>query len=127
MRLFGELCLLTCFVSSGYTTFLSLLSAKDVNGWRPRWAASLAVLAFGMLSLVLVMLTWALLLAAIFLTNMLPTIRASAAMAIPYRRTLGRTGGLAAAVGLDDGSVGVGTALFCPLLTRYYAGRPLGS
>ena len=60
MRVFGEVCLLTCLVASGYAAFLSLLGARDGNVWRPRLAASTAVVGFAALTVTLAILAWAL-------------------------------------------------------------------
>lgn len=60
MRVFGEVCLLTCLVASGYTAFLSLLDARGGSVGRSRLAASTALLAFGSLSITLATLAWAL-------------------------------------------------------------------
>jgi cytochrome c-type biogenesis protein CcmF len=60
MRVFGEICLLTCLVASGYAAFLSLLGGRDGNAWRPRLAASTAVVGFAALSVTLAILAWAL-------------------------------------------------------------------
>ncbi len=60
MRVLGEVCLLTCLVASGYAAFLSLLGARGGSIWRPRLAASTAVVGFAALTITLAALAWAL-------------------------------------------------------------------
>jgi cytochrome c-type biogenesis protein CcmF len=60
MRVFGEICLLTCLVATGYAAFLSILATRDVTDWRPRRAASAALVGFAALTVTLAILAWAL-------------------------------------------------------------------
>jgi cytochrome c-type biogenesis protein CcmF len=60
MRVFGEVCLLTCFVASGYSALLAVLGGVGGNAWRPRLATSTAVVGITALTITLATLAWAL-------------------------------------------------------------------
>ena len=112
MRVLGEICLLVSLVSTGYAAFLCVMPGSNERRLRQRVAVAASIIGLTALTFAIVVLALAHPLARFSFRVRGSICKPAIAVAILLVGTLGRSGRIVAAVGMDDGRNGSAFAYY---------------